>query len=140
MSTRQRKHRQRIGREARAEQQEARARVIRAMVNDPRLEARARGIRARLRDDLEVLSRATAFPRGAAKLAAQLILIGAERRLALTRWDDLEQAERDVLLGMTDAALLTAMSCGMSRREFAAWLRRTATNISDGFHPSTDTH
>jgi len=42
------------------------------------------------------------------------------------------------LLGMVEAALLTALDTGMSRKQVVAWLRRTAVNISQDFYPTTE--
>lgn len=109
---------------------------------DPRIATRTREIRAQLKESLEVLDgRSPGFPRLAAELAQRLIVIGARQRIfLLNTYDDLEQVERAVLLGMTEAALLTALDCGMSQREFVAWLRRTAINVQDGFFPTTTEH
>jgi hypothetical protein len=96
---------------------------------DTRLANRAREIRTRLRGHLRTLRTTPDLSKGASELAQRLVVIGAEHRLKLTRWGDLGQVDNDVLIGMTGAALLVALACGMSRREFLDWLRRTADEL-----------
>ena len=83
-------------------------------------------IRRHLSADLAMLGRTAKISKGAASLTQELITIAAQRRTALVRvgHDDFE-----VTQGMTLAALLTALASGMSRKQFAGWLRLMAATI-----------
>jgi hypothetical protein len=67
------------------------------------------------------LQRNPGSKRGAAELTRALL---ATTRLRVPRL-----SERDVILGATAAAALTAFAVGMTHTEFAAWLRRYAAHI-----------
>lgn len=77
-------------------------------------------IRERLAANIAVLRDTTSMPKGASALARQLLAVVANCR---------SLSKEDALLGATAAALLTAHACGMSRSEFVAWLRRTASML-----------
>lgn len=88
---------------------------------DVRLVVRANAIRAYLRESLDFLDGAT--PEGAAVLARKIVAAAARQRLRVTRWSDTEQTDRDARIGSVVAASLIALDCGMTRAEFAQWLR-----------------
>jgi hypothetical protein len=85
-------------------------------------QARKRHIGMQLRASLEALDRATSMPKGAARLAGDLIAAVAMARLKLSN--------PDAMLGAMCAAYITALDCGTTRADFVAWLRRTAANLS----------
>ena len=100
-----------------------------------RLEARSRALRQLLRLRVAEIQRLRLPPR-AAKLAEEVVGLTAWYRLQAGDWEEVYEADRAALLGATAGALLAALDCGMSRPEFAAWLRRTADSLAS---PTTST-
>jgi hypothetical protein len=121
MGTRQPKNRQRSSAAARRLEDSARSGVAAW-----RLKNNASKLHEELSASLEALCRTTALSKGAAELARQIMLAGAGRLAEL--------GAADVLIGVTTAAMLTALNTGLSRAEFAAWLRHTANKIQGRPH------
>src|SRR5690349_10825266 len=83
--------------------------------------ARRRQIGSQLSAMVKALDQTDAITRPAAELAAELVSLAALWRERMT--------DHDARMGALTAAYLTALDCGTTREEVAAWLQTVAGNL-----------